>query len=162
MSTLKPKKFAIGSGATAALLGAFLMGGVALNHASAAPLATPGTPTTVVPGEAPDTTEAADTTEAPDTTGAADTTEATAPALNPAQVPTTADQAQAAALAQFPGATVTQVELQDENGAPVWGVTLTDASGAAQDVTVDGTSGQVLSAQADGPDGAEGPETPGN
>ena len=87
---------------------------------------------------------------------------ATAPDRNPAQVPTPADQAQAAALAQFPGATVAQVELQDENGAPVWGVTLTDASGAAQDVTVDGTSGQVLSAQADGPDGAEGPETPGN
>ncbi len=76
MSTLKPKKFIIGSGATAALLGAFLMGGVALNHASAAPLATPGTPTTIVQGEAPDTTEAADATEAPDTTGAADTTEA--------------------------------------------------------------------------------------
>jgi len=150
MYTLKPKKLILGSGATAALLGAFLMGGVALNHASAAPPATPGTPTTVVQAEAPDTT------------GAADTTEATAPALNPAQVPTTADQAQAAALAQFPGATVTQVELQDENGALVWGVTLTDASGAAQDVTVDGTSGQVLSAQAAGSDGAEGPETPGN
>jgi len=76
MYTLKPKKFIVGSGATAALLGAFLMGGVALNHASAAPPATPGTPTTVVQGEAPDSTEAADATEAPDTTGAADTTEA--------------------------------------------------------------------------------------
>ncbi len=144
MYTLKPKKLIVGSGVTAALLGAFLMGGVALNHASAAPPATPGTPTTVVQAEAPDTTEAAE------------------PALDPAQVPTTADQAKAAALAQFPGATVTQVELQDENGALVWGVELTDASGAVQDVTVDGNSGQVLGAQADGPDGAEGPETPGN
>ncbi len=146
MYTLKPKKLILGSGATAALLGAFLMGGVALNHASAAPPATPGTPTTVVQGEAPDTTEAADTTEA------------TAPALNPAQVPTTADQAKAAALAKFPGATVKQVELQDENGALVWGVELTDASGAVQDVTIDGNSGQVVSTQADG---AETPEAPG-
>ncbi len=162
MYTLKPKKLIVGSGATAALLGAFLMGGVALNHASAAPPATPGTPTAVVQGEAPDTTEVTDTTGAADTTEAPDTAEATAPAINPAQVPTTADQAQAAALAQFPGATITQVELQDENGAPVWGVTLTDAGGAAQDVKIDGTSGQVLGAQADGPDGAEGPETPGN
>jgi len=146
MYTLKPKQLILGSGATAALFGAFLMGGVALNHASAAPPATPGTPTTVVQGEAPDTTEAADTTEA------------TAPVLNPAQVQTTADQARAAALAQFPGATVKQVELQDENGALVWGVELTDASGAVQEVKVDGNSGQILSTQADG---AETPETPG-
>jgi len=146
MYTLKPKKLILGSGATAALLGTFLMGGVALNHASAAPPATPGTPTTVVQGEAPDTTEAADTTEA------------TAPALNPARVPTTADQAKAAALAKFPGATVKQAELQDENGALVWGVELTDASGAVQDVTIDGNSGQVVSTQAEG---AETPEAPG-
>ncbi len=146
MHTLKPKKLILGSGATAALLGAFLMGGVALNHASAAPPATPGTPTTVVQSEAPDTTEAADTTETAE------------PALNPAQVKITADQAKAAALAQFPGATVTQVELQDENGALVWGVELTDASGAVQDVTIDGNSGQVVSTQADG---AETPEAPG-
>jgi uncharacterized membrane protein YkoI len=144
MYTLKPKKLILGSGATAALLGAFLMGGVALNHASAAPPATPGMPTTVVQGETPDTTEATD------------------PAINPAQVKVTADQAKAAALAQFPGATIEQVELHDENGTLVWGVNLTDASGTAQDVKIDGASGQVVSTQADGPDGAEGPETPGN
>ena len=108
MYTLKPKKLIVGSGATAALLGAFLMGGVALNHASAAPPATPGTPTVVgVPGAVPDTTEVIDTADAAES------------ALNPAQVPTTADQAKAAALAQFPGATIMQVELQDENGASV-------------------------------------------
>jgi hypothetical protein len=144
MQSPNPKKLIAGSGLTAALLGAFLMGGVALNHTSAAPPATPGTPTAVVPGEAADANEA---------------TEAT---LNPAQVPTTADQAQAAALAQFPGATVKQVELQDEHGTLVWGVTLTDASGTAQDVKIDGTSGQVLSAEAAGAEGADGPETPGN
>ncbi len=144
MHSPNPKKLIVGSGLTAALLGAFLMGGVALNHASAAPPATPGTPTTIVQGEQPDTNEAAE------------------PALNPAQVTITADQAKAAALAKFPGATVKQVELQDENGTLVWGVTLTDASGTAQDVKIDGTIGQVLSAEADGAEGSDGPETPGN
>jgi len=85
-------------------------------------------------------------------------------------VKTTADQARAAALAQFPGATVEQVELQDENGALAWGVELTDASGAVQEVKVDGNSGQIVSTQADGaethdtteaPGAAETPETPG-
>jgi hypothetical protein len=139
-----PKKLIAGGGLTAALLGAFLMGGVALHQVGAAPPATPGTPTTVVRGEPPETNEASE------------------PALNPAQVKVTADQARAAALAKFPGATVKRVELQDENGTLVWGVELTDASGAAQDVKVDGASGQVLSVEADGPDGAEGAETPGN
>lgn len=138
-----PKKLAMGSGATAALLGAFLMGGVALNHVSAAPLATPGTPAITAPSEAPNLNEANE------------------PTLNPAQVKTTADQAKAAALAKFPGATIKQIELQDENGTLVWGVTLTDASGTAQDVKVDGNSGQIVSAEADGAEGPETPEAPG-
>lgn len=136
-----PKKLIAGSGLTAALLGAFLLGGMALDHASAAPPATPGTPTTVVQGEQPEANEANE------------------PAPNPAQVKTTADQAKAAALAKFPGATIKQVELQDENGKLVWGVTLTDTSGQAQDVKVDGDSGQVVSVEADD---AEGPEAPDN
>ena len=141
-----PKKLALGSGLTATLLGAFLLGGVALNHASAAPptystLAAVSTPAaSPAPSEAPEANEANE------------------PALNPAQVKITADQARQAALAKFPGATVQGVELQDENGTLVWGVSLTDASGAAQDVKVDGNSGQVVSVEADGPDG---PETPG-
>lgn len=135
-----PKKLIAGSGLTAALLGAFLMGGVALNQASAAPPATPGTPTAIVQGEQLDTNEASE------------------PALDPALVKITADQAKAAALAKFPGATIEQVELQDENGTLVWGVELTDASGQTQDVKVDGNSGQVVSAEADG---AETPEAPG-
>lgn len=150
MHSSNPKKLAIGSGATAALLGAFLMGGVALNHVSAAPL-TAATPSAVVaPG--PSSAPAATPSEAPNPA------EASEPALNPAQVKITADQAKAAALAKFPGATVKQVELQDEDGALVWGVELTDASGAAQDVKIDGNSGQVVSTQADG---AETPEAPG-
>jgi len=138
-----PKKLIAGSGLTAALLGAFLMGGVALNRVSAAPPATPGTPTTVVQGEPPANNEANE------------------PALNPAQVKVTADQAKAAALAKFPGATVKQVELQDENGTLVWGVELTDASGAAQDVKVDGNSGQTVSTEADGAETPGTPEAPG-
>lgn len=159
MHSSNPKKLAIGSGATAALLGAFLMGGVALNHVGAAPL-TAATPSAVVaPGSS--TAPAATPSEAAspaETTEAPNPNEASEPALNPAQVKTTADQAKATALAQFPGATIKQVELQDENGTPVWGVELTDASGAVQDVKVDGNSGQVVSAQADG---AETPEAPG-
>ena len=162
MHSPNPKKLVIGSGATAALLGAFLMGGVALNHVSAAPLAS-SAPSAVV-STSPSSAPATAPSEAPNPA------EASEPALNPAQVKTTADQARAAALAKFPGATVTQVELQDENGALVWGVELTDASGAVQDVKVDGNSGQIVSTQADGaenhgtaeaPGAAETPETPG-
>lgn len=143
MKYQNPKKLIVGSGLTAALLGTFLLGGVTLNHASAAPPATPGTPTTIVQGEQPNANEANE------------------PAPDPTQVKITADQARAAALAKFPGATVKQVELQDENGALVWGVALTDASGQAQDVKVDGNSGQLVSTQADGTEGAGAPEAPG-
>jgi hypothetical protein len=162
MHSPNPKKLVIGSGATAALLGAFLMGGVALNHVSAASLVS-SAPSAVV-STSPSSAPATAPSEAPNPA------EASEPALNPAQVKTTADQARAAALAKFPGATVTQVELQDENGALVWGVELTDASGAVQDVKVDGNSGQIVSTQADGaetpgtaeaPGAAETPETPG-
>ncbi len=159
MYTLKPKKLIVGSGATAALLGAFLMGGVALNHASATPLAAAAPSAVVAPGSA--TAPAATPSEAAnpaEATEAPNPNEASEPALNPAQVKTTADQARATALAQFPGATVKQIELQDENGALVWGVELTDASGAVQEIKIDGNSGQILSTQADG---AETPETPG-
>jgi len=139
-----PKKLIAGSGLTAALLGAFLMGGVTLNHASAAPPATPGTAVVATPSEAPNPNEANE------------------PARDPAQAKVTADQAKAAALAKFPGATIKQVELQGENEALVWGVTLTDASGTAQDLKIDGNSGQVLSAEADGAEGPEAPEAAGN
>ena len=143
MDFTTPKKLIAGSGLTAALLGAFLMGGVALNQASAAPPATTGTPTAVVQGEQPGTNEASE------------------PALDPALVKITADQARAAALAKFPGATIKQVELQDENGALVWGVELTDASGQTQEIKVDGNSGQLVSTQADGTEGSGTPEAPG-
>lgn len=65
------------------------------------------------------------------------------PVGNPA---VTADQAKAAALVQFPGATVISVQLDDENGQLVYSVELTDASGVSQDVKVDAMTGTVLPA----------------
>lgn len=65
------------------------------------------------------------------------------PVGNPA---VTEDQAKAAALAQFPGATVGSVQLDDENGQLVYSVELTDASGVSQDVKVDAMTGTVLPA----------------
>ncbi len=86
-------------------------------------------------------------------------TEPAETAIDPATVKITADQAKAAAQAKFPGGTVKTAELEDENGTVIWGVTLTDASGNTQNVKVDGTGGQVISAHADMPDGTETPGT---
>lgn len=56
----------------------------------------------------------------------------------------TAEQAKNAALNQFPGAVVTKVELDNENGVLVYSVHLTNASGTRHDVKVDAGSGKVL------------------
>ncbi|GEM_PF-3385913 len=55
-----------------------------------------------------------------------------------------ADQARAAALAGFPGATVQNVELGNENGTLIFSVQLVDKGGQAQDVKVDAGNGAVL------------------
>ena len=68
----------------------------------------------------------------------------------------TADQAREAALAQFPGATVAKVKLDDENSSLVYNVQLTDASGKAQEVVVDAGNTKVLATQADESEQAEG------
>ncbi len=68
----------------------------------------------------------------------------------------TADQAKEAALAQFPGATVAKVELDNEDGNVVYSVQLIDKSGTSQDVKVDAGNGKVLATEADGRDGPEG------
>jgi len=70
----------------------------------------------------------------------------------------TADQARAAALARFSGATIQAVELENENGNVVYGVQLTDASGQAQDVKVDAGNGKILHVEADGTGGHDGSE----
>ena len=81
--------------------------------------------------------------------------------IDPATVKITAAGAKTTALAKYPGATIMNgtVELQDENGALVWGVALTvDATGTVQEVKIDANTGAILSTQADAPEGA-GTET---
>lgn len=67
----------------------------------------------------------------------------------------TADEARDAALAAVPG-TVGEVELENENGNVVYGVEITDSSGATYDVKVDAGNGTVLAQEAD--DADEGDE----
>ena len=55
----------------------------------------------------------------------------------------TASDAEKAALAKFPGATVLKTGLDDENGALVYSVTLQTASGV-KDVKVDAGNAQIL------------------
>ncbi len=68
----------------------------------------------------------------------------------------TADQARDAALAAVPDGTAGEVELENENGNVVYGVEVTDASGAEYDVKVDAGNGTVLAQEAD--DDEEGEE----
>jgi hypothetical protein len=58
--------------------------------------------------------------------------------------------ARKAALAKFPGATITSASLGDENGFVVWEVNLTDASKAAQEVKIDAGTGAILAVEAGG------------
>jgi len=67
----------------------------------------------------------------------------------------TADEARAAALAAVPG-TAEEVELENENGNVVYGVEITDSSGATYDVKVDAGNGTILAQEAD--DAEEGDE----
>jgi uncharacterized membrane protein YkoI len=69
----------------------------------------------------------------------------------------TADQAKAAALAQYPGATVSSVQLENENGSVVYSVELTH-SGKAFDVKVDAGNAKVLHSEEGGSEGPEAPE----
>ncbi len=61
-----------------------------------------------------------------------------------AQATVTLPQAGDTALAAYPGAFITEIELEDENGAPVFGVTLSDAQGQRAQVKVDAVSGAIL------------------
>jgi hypothetical protein len=64
----------------------------------------------------------------------------------------TSAQAEQAALAKFPGATISKTTLDDENGSVVYTVALTDANKAAQEVKVDAGNGTVLAVEAGGED----------
>ncbi len=73
----------------------------------------------------------------------------------------TADQAKAAALGKFAGATVWSVQVENENGNVVYGVELTDSTGKAQDVKVDAGNGTVLHVEAGGADNTGAGESDG-
>ena len=135
------KRILYGSGAMGVLTAGYLLGSASLGVAFAQTAPTP-TQTQTAPA-AKEQSEGNDQAES---------------AALASQAKITADQANAAALAQFAGGTVKKTELEDENGTVVYGVKLTDSTGKQQDVKVDATSGKVLQAEAEGP---EGPETPG-
>jgi uncharacterized membrane protein YkoI len=63
----------------------------------------------------------------------------------------TADQAKEAALAASPGATITQVELDNENGNLVWGVEFTNGI----EVKVDAGNGMVVHTENDANEASE-------
>lgn len=72
----------------------------------------------------------------------------------PSQAAITPEEAKDAALAANPGTAVVQVDLDDEDGAPVYEVKLD----SGLDVEVDANSGAILGTEqgdADGPDGAQ-------
>lgn len=70
------------------------------------------------------------------------------PAIDASTVALSEDQAQQAVLAQYPGATIGEIQLEDENGTIVFGIQIT-FEGLAYDVKVDANTGAVLSADTD-------------
>jgi hypothetical protein len=145
------KRILVGGSAASALTAAYLVGSLTLGGAMAqtAPSPSPTTPAQSGAPAAKETGEQADTAN-----------ENAASAALAAQAKTTSDQARAAALAKFPGATVGKIELDNENGVLAYSVRLTDSTGKRQDVSVDATNGSVLAAQAEAPETPGAPETP--
>jgi len=114
---------------------------------------------TVEVGEAPEAPEATETDTGPDVQDPSYATSITAPqdegsseadeAKALASLATiTPEQARDAALAAVPG-TAGKVELDNENGAVVYSVEITDSAGAEIDVKVDAGNGQVVHQDAD-------------
>jgi hypothetical protein len=140
------KRVLYGTGAVTVVAGAYLLGSATLSHIFAqTPSPTPGQPHATAPKETGEQDDAAEQ------------------AALQAKAKITADQAKAAALAKYPGATVNKVELEDENGKVVYGVKLTDSSGKQWDVKVDAGNGAVVSSESDAPEAGEtkGAEAPG-
>lgn len=150
------KRLLLGGGLATALIAAFLAGGLTLSVAGAQTPAPPAPQATAPSGSSQEQQQPSYTGSIAvpqDQKGQSEQDEAKVLA---GLAKTTADQAKAAALAQFPGATVNKVELENENGNVVYSVQLTDKSGQGQDVKVDAGNGKVLAVEADGPEGAEG------
>jgi len=149
---------AIVTGAAALGLALGTMGvGWATNPATTAPSArvavvsqTAGTDPTSATTEPQEATEEHDPSyassiSAPDDENASEADEAAA--LAPLAT-VTADEARDAALAAVPG-TAGEVELDNENGAVVYSVEITDSSGSHIDLKVDAGNGAVLQREAD-------------
>ena len=96
------------------------------------------------PAEQVDANEPAETNEAQEPADAQ--SEAAESAALAAQAKITADQAQTAALAAHPGATVTKTELGDANGVISYSVEMSDGA----DVKIDAGTGAVLGVDAAG------------
>lgn len=134
--------------ATAGLILAYLLGSVTLTRTSAQ-TPQPASPTVI-------SSATNDQDEQPgyissiriqqDQADVADQTESSA---LQSQAKITAEQARAAALAQYPGAQIFSVTLENENGSLVYGVQLTDANGHKLDVKVDAGNGKVLHTETD-------------
>src|SRR6266481_5434790 len=105
------KRFLYGSGAFGVLTAGYLLGSVSLTGVFAQTAPTTPTP---AQSQAKEQGEANDQNES---------------AALASQAKITADQAKAAAVAQFAGSTVNKTELESENGTVVYGLELTDSSG---------------------------------
>lgn len=161
------KRVLYSSGALGALAGAYLLGGAALGTAFGQTPAQPTTQTATQQGaqdqDGPDGPDSQDqptfisSIQVPP--GNHGQTKAERATYLASLAKITPEQAKAAALAQFPGATVQKVELDNENGSLVYSVQLTDTAGKSTDVKVDAGNAKVLATEADGPDGADDAET---
>jgi hypothetical protein len=145
------KRILYGSGAMGVLTAGYLLGSVSVGgaFAQAAPTPSPTSQSQTTPG-------AKEQGEANEAGGANEQAEAAALA---SQAKISADQANTAALAQYPGGTVSKTELDNENGTVIYSVHVTDSAGKKQEVKVDATSGKVMPAQPEGPEGSETGET---
>jgi uncharacterized membrane protein YkoI len=148
------RKRTIATLATTAVLALGVIGTTALAETpppSAPPSAQPQAPKT---GTKTETQEPKinGTIPAPKDAAGAETTEAAETAALAGLAKVSEADARNAALAKFPGATITKASLGDENGFIVWSVELTDASKASQEVKIDAGSGAVLAVEAGGAD----------
>lgn len=149
------KRVLYGSGATVALATAFLLGSVTLHGAFAAgPTPQPSPQATVQAGQDQQDQQPSYTGSIQVPQDPSGQNEQAGPRRSKARL-STADQAKAAALAQFPGATVQKAELNNENGTLVYSVQLSDTAGTAHDVKVDAGNAKVLQVEAAGADRSE-------
>src|ERR1700730_740258 len=127
------KQMLYGSGALGVLSAGYLLGSVSLSGAFAQ--------TAPAPTAAPQSQTARPARENPEAKGQAGANEQAESAALASQAKITEAQANATALGQFPGGTVTKTELNSENGTVVYSVRLTDSAGKKQEAKVDATTG---------------------